>query len=139
MDDERTVAGMPQLDRQERPVRVDRSGRPLVPARVPETRPTPLGELFIHLSIVVLACGVIAISALELGTPLGAPIVRVPVLIGCSVLLLVTVDAVVRIARSAAAWWAVDRGRALFRTLWVGVLAATLPLIGLAAWAVLTA
>ena len=38
-------------------VPVDARGRPLVPQRVPEARPTPLQDAFIHLSIVVLVCG----------------------------------------------------------------------------------
>ena len=63
---------MPSLDRQERPVAVDAHGRPLVPQRVPETRPTPLQDSFIRLSIVVLVCGVVAIMALELGTPMSS-------------------------------------------------------------------
>ena len=67
--DEEQLEGVPELDRQERPIPLDVHGRPLVPQRVPETAPTPLQSSFIYLSIVVLVCGVIAIAALELGTP----------------------------------------------------------------------
>ena len=76
------VVGGPALDRQERPIRLDATGRPLVPQRVPEVSPTPLTEWFIYLSVVVLVCGVVAIMALELGTPVSSPLVKVPVLIG---------------------------------------------------------
>jgi hypothetical protein len=120
------VRGGPGLDRQERPVRLDVHGRPLVPSRVPEIRPTPLQDVFIYLSIVVLVCGVIAIMALELGAPMSSLIVKLPVLVGGIVLLSVTTDAMVRIWRSAFAWLDVDRGRALFRFVWVAVLAAAL-------------
>lgn len=122
MDHDDIVQGGPTLDRQVREVRLDVHGRPLVPSRVPETRPTPLQENFIYLSIVVLVCGVIAIAALELGTPLSAPIVKIPVLVGGIVLIALTIDAIVRIWRSAWAWLPVDRGRGLFRLVWVGVL-----------------
>ncbi len=117
---------MPRLDRQVRPSLVDVHGRPLVPQRVPETRPTPLQGSFIYLSIVVLVCGVIAIMALELGTPMSSWIVKIPVLIGGSVLLAVTLDALVRVWRSVAAWRDVDAGRAAFRLVWVAVLAGSL-------------
>jgi hypothetical protein len=93
---------------------------------VPETRPTPLQGSFIYLSIVVLVCGVIAIMALELGTPMSSWIVKIPVLIGGSVLLAVTLDALVRVWRSVAAWRDVDAGRAAFRLVWVAVLAGSL-------------
>lgn len=105
---------------------VDVHGRPLVPQRVPELEPTPLQSSFIYLSIVVLICGVIAIGALELGTPMSSLWVKIPVLIGGVVLLAVTADALVRVYRSVRAWWDVDRGRALFRIVWVAVIAASL-------------
>jgi hypothetical protein len=133
------VIGGPRLDRQERPVRLGADGRPLVPQRVPETRPTPLQSVFIHLSIVVLVCGVIAIMALELGTSMSSPWVKVPVAIGGVVLLAVTADATVRIWRSAFAWLPVDRGRGLFRFLWAAVLAASMIVVGLVMWVVLRA
>ena len=122
MDPDDVVSGGPALDRQSRPVRLDVQGRPLVPSRVPEMRPTPLQDAFIYLSIVVLFCGVIAIVALEAGSALSAPIVRIPVLVGGVVLVALTLDAIVRIWRSAWAWLPVDRGRGLFRFVWAGVL-----------------
>ncbi len=113
------------LDRQERPQRLDVRGRPLVPSRVPEERPTPLRDSFIHVSIVALVCGVITIMALELGTPFSSWLVRVPVLVGGACLLAVTLDAIVRIWRSVRAWMRVDRPTAWFRVLWVAVLVTT--------------
>jgi hypothetical protein len=117
---------MPRLDRQERPLPVDAQGRPLVPQRVPELRPTPLQGGFIYLSIVALVCGVVAIMALELGTPMSSPLVKVPVLVGGAILVVVTADALVRVWRSVWAWRPVDAGRAAFRVVWVVVLAASL-------------
>jgi hypothetical protein len=117
------------LDRQVRPRPLDAAGRPLVPSRVPETRPTPLQDWFIYLSVVVLLCGTIAISALELGARLSDGIVRLPMFIGGVVLAVVAADAAVRVWRSAWAWLPIDRGRGLFRFVWsavlVGILVAT--------------
>jgi hypothetical protein len=121
-DHDETLVGIPALDRQERPVRLDVRGRPVVPSRVPETDPTPLQGVFIYLSIGVLFSGVIAIMALELGTPMTSPWVKVPVLVGGSLLLAVTADAIVRIWRSARAWMPVHRGTGLFRMLWAAIL-----------------
>ncbi|MDQ3555023.1 MAG: hypothetical protein M3395_11570, partial [Chloroflexota bacterium] len=123
MDHDEILDSGPRLDRQEVRAARDARGRPLVPSRVPETRPTPLQDAFIYLSIGVLFSGVVAITALELGAELSDPVVRIPVLIGGALLALVTVDAMVRIWRSAWAWLPVDRGRGLFRFVWVGVLA----------------
>jgi hypothetical protein len=130
MDRDEALKPVPQLDRQERPVAVDVHGRPLVPQRVPEVAPTPLQSSFIYLSIIVLICGVIAIGALELGTPLSSLWVKIPVLIGGITLLAVTADALVRVWRSVGAWWDVDRGRALFRLVWTAVLALSLLVVG---------
>lgn len=127
-EDER-LEGVPELDRQVRPIPLDVHGRPIVPQRVPETAPTPLQSSFIYLSIVVLVCGVIAIGALELGTPMSSFWVKVPVLIGGVVLLVVTIDALVRVWRSVRAWWDVDRGRAWFRVVWTLVLAGSLVIV----------
>jgi hypothetical protein len=110
------------LDRQERPEALDASGRHLVPSRVPETRPTPLQDWFIYLSVVVLICGTVAISALELGATWTDLIVRLPLVIGGFVLMLVSADAMVRVWRSAWAWLPVDRQRGLFRIVWALVL-----------------
>ena len=117
-----TLVGVPALDRQERPVRLDVRGRPIVPSRVPEPRPTPLQGVFIYLSIGVLFSGVIGIMALELGTPMSSLWVKVPVLVGGVLLLAVTADAIVRIWRSARAWLPVSRGTGLFRLVWTAVL-----------------
>ena len=121
VDDERSLPGMPVLDRQDVPLGRDAGGRRPTPSRVPETRPTPLQGAFIYLSVVGLICGTIAISALTFGTPLHDPVVRAPILIGGFVLVLVTADAVVRIWRSALAWLPVDRPRGLFRLVWCAV------------------
>lgn len=137
MSDPERVGG-PALDRQVRAERLGADGKPLVPQRVPETKPTPLQDSFIYLSIVVLVCGVITIVALELGTPFSAWLVKVPVAIGSVFLLAVTTDAIVRIWRSAFAWLPVDRGRGIFRFVWVAVLAGCLLLILAFAWIVLT-
>lgn len=126
MTHDEELEGVPRLDRQERPLPVDAQGRPLVPQRVPELRPTPLQDKFIYLSIVVLVCGVIAIGALELGTPMSSLWVKLPVLVGGIFLLAVTADALLRVWRSVGAWWDVDRGRAWFRVVWVAVLAGSL-------------
>jgi len=75
-----------------------------VPQRVPELRPTPLQGVFIYLSVVVLICGVFAIMAMGLGTPMSSWLVKVPVLIGGVLLLAVTIDALVRVWRSVGAW-----------------------------------
>jgi hypothetical protein len=124
------LQGLPRLDRQARPApTIDAHGRPLVPQRVPELKPTPLQGAFIYLSIVVLVCGVVAIMALELGTPMSSPLVRIPVLVGGAVLLLVTADALVRVWRSVGAWRPVDAGRAAFRLVWVAVLAGSLVVV----------
>ncbi len=136
---EEELEGVPQLDRQEQPVPVDVHGRPLVPQRVPEVAPTPLQSSFIYLSIIVLICGVIAIAALELGTPMSSLWVKIPVLIGGVVLLAVTTDALLRVWRSVGAWWNVDRGRAWFRVVWVAVLAGSLVVVGVIMYVVLIA
>jgi hypothetical protein len=49
--------------------------------------------------------------------------------VGGLVLLAVTLDAIVRIWRSAWAWLPVNRGRGLFRFVWAGVLALSLVLV----------
>jgi len=102
-------------------------------------RPTPLRDAFIYLSIVVLVCGIVAITALELGARLDDPVVRIPVLIGSAVLAVVTLDAIIRIWRSALAWLPVDRARGAFRLVWVAVLVASLAVLGGAVWLVLQA
>lgn len=139
MDHDEIIRVGPALDRQETRPRLDVRGRPLIPSRVPETRPTLLQEHFIELSIVVLVCGVVAISMLELGASLTDPVVRLSLLLGGAVLAAVTLDAMVRVWRSAWAWMPVDRGHGRFRLVWVAVLAATLALLLGMAYLVLTA
>ncbi len=129
MNDERHVPGMPVLHRQTRPEPVlPPSLQGLPPRSVPEVRPTPLQRQYINLSVIVLFCGAIAISALELGTPLGSPLVKLCALIGAPILVVTTADATLRIWRSAWAWMPVDRVKGVFRLCWVVV-----SLIGLAA------
>ena len=129
---------MPALDRQ--------AVRPLPPSlagqrqrSVPETKPTPLQRHFINLSVVALVAGVVAITALELGAPLGYPLVKLCVLVAAPILLLTTSDAAVRIWRSAWAWMPVDRGRGLFRLAWLVAAAAFVVAILAFTFAVLAA
>ncbi len=120
MDDPRWEPGMPTLDRQ--PVRtpvLPPSLQGLPPRSVPELAPTPLQRHYVMLSVVVLVCGAIAITALELGAPLGSPLVKVCVALALPLLVLTTADAIVRIWRSAWAWMPVDRTKGLFRLAWV--------------------
>lgn len=118
MERQQTVDG-PELDRQPRP---ERSAEHRPPQRIPETRPPLLGDWFIYLSIVVLVCGVIVITALEFGQQLTSPIVRLPFLLAGVLLIVLALDALVRVWRSAWAWLPVDRGRGLFRFVWVAAL-----------------
>ena len=115
---------MPVLERQAVPVRRASSTLPAslqgLPARsVPELAPTPLQQHFVLLSVPVLILGAIAITALEFGTPLGSPLIKLCVLIAAPLLVVTTADAVVRIWRSAWAWMPVDPGRGWFRLAWV--------------------
>jgi hypothetical protein len=129
MDDQRREPGMPVLDRQAAARRNLPPSLAALPARsVPEVAPTPLQRQFVSLSVVALIAGAVAITALELGTPLGSPLLKVCVLIAAPILLLTTGDAAVRIWRSAWAWMPVDRTKGLFRLAWV-----TTSLVGLAA------
>jgi hypothetical protein len=88
----------------------------------------PLQKHYINLSVIVLICGAIAITGLELGAGLGSPLVKLCVVIAAPLLVVTTADAVLRIWRSAWAWMPVDRTKGLFRLAWVAV-----SLIGLAA------
>ena len=80
----------------------------LPPRSVPETAPTPLQQHYVLLSVPVLICGAIAITALELGAPLGSPLVKLCVLIAAPLLLVTTADAV---APDLALGLGVDAGR----------------------------
>ena len=125
---------MPILDRQVvgpttgYPTTLPPSLQGLPPRSVPEVAPTPLQRHYINLSIIVLICGAIAITALELGASPGSPLVKLCVVIAAPLLVLTTSDAVLRIWRSAWAWMPIDRGKGTFRLAWVAV-----SLIGLAA------
>ena len=111
--------GGPRLDRQDVP---DRRGRSGPPQRVPEARPPLLGDWFIYLSVVVLVCGIVSITALEFGSPPNSAFVRFPALIGAGLLIVLSADAALRVWRSAWAWLPVDRGRAIFRLVWAAAL-----------------
>ena len=142
---------MPVLDRQ--PVRTPavRAGRGpvgttlppslqgLPPRSVPEAAPTPLQPYYINLSVIVLICGAVAITALELGAPLSSPLVKLCVIVAAPLLVLTTVDAVVRIWRSAWAWMPVNWTRGAFRLAWVAVSLVGLGALVAAAIAVLLA
>jgi len=117
----------------------DRDAAARVPDRVSEIRPTPLQAVFIPLSVVALVCGVVAITALELGIPPGHPLVRVAVLIGTPLLVVVGADAIVRVWRSARAWASVDRGRAAVRVVWIAAMAAGLLVAAAGSIAILSA
>jgi len=123
MDDERWEPGMPALDRQavRPPTALPPSLRGLPPRSVPEVAPTPLQKHYINLSVVVLICGAIAITALNLGARLGDPLIKLCVILAAPLLVVTTADAIVRIWRSAWAWMNVDRGKGLFRLAWVVV------------------
>jgi hypothetical protein len=116
--DERYEPGMVVLDRQAPHVAPDG-----LLAYVPETAPTPLRGGFIYLSVVALICGTIVISALNLGAAWHDGIVRVPLVVGAVPLFITMGEAALRIARSIPAWWPVNKGRALFRAVWVATIA----------------
>jgi len=111
----------------------------LPPRSVPETAPTPLQKHYVLLSVPVLVLGAIAITAIELGAPLGSPLVKLCVLIAAPLLVITTADAAVRIWRSAWAWMPVDPGKGWFRLAWVAVSAIGLAALVVAALVVLTA
>jgi hypothetical protein len=140
MDDERWEPGMPVLDRQGPRSPAARSPQAstlppslqgLPPRSVPEAAPTPLQRHYINLSVIVLICGAIAITALELGAPLGSPLVKLCAIVAAPLLVATTSDAILRIWRSAWAWMPVDRTRGAFRLAWVAVsLVGLLALVG---------
>jgi hypothetical protein len=144
MDDERWESGMPVLDRQAAAGPAGAAGiarsaivsaaptlppslQGLPPRSVPETEPTPLQKHYVLLSVPVLILGAIAITALEVGVPLGSPLIKLCVLVAAPLLVITTADALVRIWRSAWAWMPVDRPKGLFRLAWVAA-----SLVGLA-------
>jgi hypothetical protein len=82
-----------------------------------------LGDWFIYLSVVVLVCGVIAISAINFGASPTSPIVRIPTLIAAGLLVPLSADAGLRAWRSAWVWLPIDRPRGLARFVWAALLA----------------
>lgn len=112
MDEERWEAGMPVLDRQ--PIGANRHAD-----RIPVAKPTPLQRHYINLSAIALVAGAIAITAVEAGSPLSSPLVKLCALIAAPIFVLTTGDAALRFYRSAWAWMPIDRNRGLFRFTWV--------------------
>ena len=109
------------------------------PRNVPETAPTPLQRHFISLSAIALVAGAVAITALETGSTLGSPLVKLGVLIAAPILIVTTADAAVRIWRSAWVWMPVNRNRGLFRLAWLAVAAIGIFVFAAAAVAALAA
>lgn len=112
MDEERWEAGMPVLDRQA-------IGASPAVDRLPVSRPTPLQRHYINLSAIALVAGALAITALEAGSPLSSPFVKLCALVAAPIFVITTADAALRFYRSAWAWMPIDRGRGLFRLTWV--------------------
>ena len=102
---------MPVLERQAVPVPTPRS--------IPETAPTPLQRHYINLSAIALVAGAVAITALETGSTLSSPLVKLCILVAAPILIVTTGDASLRIWRSAWAWMPVNRNRGLFRLAWL--------------------
>lgn len=126
---------MPMLDRQAaRPMPGPQPGSlppslaGLPPRSVPEVAPTPLQPYYVYLSVIVLICGAIAITALELGAPISSPLVKLCAIVAAPLLIVSTADAIVRIWRAAWAWMPVNAAKGWFRLAWVVV-----SVIGLAA------
>ena len=102
---------MPVLERQAVPAASPRS--------IPELAPTPLQKHYINLSAIALVAGAIAITALETGSTLASPLVKLCILVGSPILIITTADASLRIWRSAWAWMPLNRNRGLFRLAWL--------------------
>lgn len=124
---------MPALDRQVMPAGGDRPGLP--PRSVPETAPTPFQRQYINLSAIALVAGAVAITALETGSALASPLVKLCILVAAPILIATTADASLRIWRSAWAWMPLDRNRGLFRLAWL--VASGLGILAFAAAAIL--
>jgi hypothetical protein len=131
---------MPALDRQAVQLGIAPPGSVGVrPRSVPETKPTPLQKHYVLLSAPALVLGALAITALELGVPLGSPLVKGSVLVGAPLLAIANADAIVRIWRSAWAWMPVDPARGIFRLTWVAAALLVYVLLVGATWMVLAA
>ena len=74
-----------------------------------------------------------------MGAGFGSLLVKLCVLVAAPLLLVTTLDATLRIWRSAWAWMPVDRGKGLFRLAWVVVSLVFLALIVVATFVVLAA
>jgi hypothetical protein len=109
------------------------------PRSVPEARPTPLQRHYVLLSAPALVLGAVAITALEVGAPLGSPLVKLCVLLAAPLLALANADAIIRIWRSAWAWMPVDATKGRFRLAWVAVGMILWALLLAATWLVVTA
>jgi hypothetical protein len=103
---------MPVLDRQG--IRANRT-----PDRILETMPTPLQRHYINLSAIALVAGALGITALEAGTPMSSPLVKLCALVAAPIFVVTTADAALKFYRSAWAWMPINRGRGLFRLTWV--------------------
>ena len=124
MDDSRWEPGMPVLDRQAALEPLGATGyvaaaTPPPPRAIPEPAPTPLQKHYINLSAIALVAGAVAITALETGSTLASPLVKVCIIAAAPILIATTTDASLRIWRSAWAWMPIDRGRGLFRLAWL--------------------
>ena len=86
---------------------------------IPETAPTPLQKHYINLSAIALVAGAVAITALETGSTLSSPLVKLCILLAAPILIATTADASLRIWRSAWAWMPLNRNRGLFRLAWL--------------------
>jgi hypothetical protein len=124
MDDQRWEPGMPVLDRQAaRESKLAPTLPPslagLPPRSVPEIEPTPLQRHYVLLSVVAFLAGAVGITALEIGLPPASPLVKLCAIVAGPIIVITTLDAAVRIWRSAWAWIPVNRGRGLFRLTWL--------------------
>jgi hypothetical protein len=89
------------------------------PDRIPESKPTPLQRYYINLSAIALVAGALGITAVEAGTPISSPIVKLCTLVAVPIFVATTADAALRFYRSAWAWMPINPGRGLFRLSWV--------------------
>jgi hypothetical protein len=112
MDDARWEPGMPVLDRQG-------IGAGRAPDRIAETKPTPLQRHYINLSAIALVAGALGITAVEAGTPISSPIVKLCALVAAPIFVLTTADAALKFYRSAWAWMPINPARGMFRLTWV--------------------
>lgn len=139
---------MPVLDRQLVPEATGAQGappgigaveRPPTPRAIPETAPTPLQKHYLNLSAIALVAGAIAITALETGSTLASPLVKLGILVAAPILIATTADASLRIWRSAWAWMPLNRNRGLFRLAWLAASGAGIVVFAAAAVLALTA